>query len=330
MNNLIDVMRNSKMPWWYRDFFAKCEWLKLHSGKIEYVKSSKSSLCFGNPNSQGAAFGFLKDVFKFLGDDKQTEEMFINEATSGDGHEYARITRLHSSALLPFLMFCQVPNKESLTIDIQGKQERFSKVHFEVKNWIQPNDTHPSNIDVVLENENVILFLESKFTEYFKRMRHVGIPNRFRGRVKKMLKQKGLTGLTMEKDELVSSDYHYLEGVKQIVAHYMGIEFAATKGEGKFNHGGVQQFLINGRDVYLGEILFDFRAFIHGDIRKGSTRAKCFEDYAGLYQEVTTALSETSEMASPPRCLPEVLTYQGLFTEYPLDENVAQFYQIKK
>lgn len=324
MDNIIDVMRNGKMPWWYRDFFAQCEWLKSHSGRIEYVKSSKSSLCFGNPNSQRAAFVFLKDVFEFLGDDEQTENMFNNEATSGDGHEWARITRLHSSALLPFLMFCQVSNKKALAIDIQGKQERFSKVHFEVKNWIQPNDNHPSNIDVVLENENVVLFLESKFTEYFKRMRHVGIPNRFGGRIQKMLKQNELMGLTMGKDGLVSRDYHYLEGVKQMVAHYMGVEFAATKGDGKFNHGGGQQFLINGRNVCFGEILFDFTAFL----RRG-TRAKCLEDYAGLYQKVTTALSETSEMANPPRCLPEVLTYQGLFTGYPLDENVAQFYQIK-
>ena len=75
----------------------------------------------------------------------------------------SRILVLHSSALLPLLLFHSI--SPTNTIRISGIE--YDDVHFEVPNKVF-NSTHPSKIDVALisHKEQAVLYLESKFTEY--------------------------------------------------------------------------------------------------------------------------------------------------------------------
>lgn len=328
MENIINKMRCSDKSW-YKHFFADSGWVKENSKYISPVqwrgKTSENSFCFGDPNptSQDGAIATLRNVFPFI------NEKTFREATNGDGHEWKRITRLHSSSLLALLMFSQISETHRLVIHINGRDEEFSDVRFEVKNWIEDNDTHPSNMDVVLSNNTTILFIESKFTEYLCCSRESDdiSEERYGKRFQKLFEV--IRGIECETDRnkstlrLSSSDgtSHYIEGIKQLVAHYMGLEYA-TKQE-FYNQGGNNPLAIGRRDVYLGEVLFDFSAFL------GRRAEKHLEDYKELYQKVTAQLFATSDLSSPPRILPELLTYQQLFKGYTLDKNVARFYRFK-
>ena len=167
MKDIIDQMRESDSIW-YKEFFADSLWVKEHANEIHPVrykdKDSKNSFAFGRsqPQSQDDAFSSLSSVFPFL-QGEGIEEKY-RDATNGNGHEWNRITRLHSSSLLSFLLFCQVSEAKPLEIWIDGRMIKFQFARFEVKNWLEFNDSFPSNIDVVLENDDCILFLESKFT----------------------------------------------------------------------------------------------------------------------------------------------------------------------
>lgn len=99
------------------------------------------------------------------------KELFATKfrmACSGSGNEIDKITTMHSSSLLALLSFFNVTEKNKLTIPgLDGYL--FEKSFFEFKNKVIKS---PSNVDVVLLGKNkngkkVILFLESKFTEYF-------------------------------------------------------------------------------------------------------------------------------------------------------------------
>lgn len=325
MNDMIEKMRQSNKSW-YKKFFAECKWVEEHASQISIVGESGNSFCFGNAQieSKEESWESLKGAFKFLGKDEFTKK--FNQAVSGGGHEWTRITRLHSSSLLPFLLFSQISELKPIKIEVAcGQVEEFSKVRFEVRNWLEFKDRYPSNIDVVLENDDVILFLESKFTEYLTRGQKVEISySRYGNRLGELggiLKDKLKIELT--KSHLILRDNdkrcRYLTGVKQLLAHYMGLEYALGKGDNKYNQGGTEFLDIGNRKVYLGEVMFDC------SVMEGSD---AFDDYNQLYSVVAPGLLATSRLKSKPMILSKPLTYQNLFANFTLDKDVSQFYQL--
>lgn len=320
MNDIIKKMQDSNKSW-YKDFFAKCEWVKKHVTQISVVGESGDSFCFGNAQieSKDESWKSLNGAFKFLRVDGFYEK--FKQAVSGDGHEWKRITRLHSSSLLPFLLFSQVSSKKPIKVRINcGQEETFSEARFEVRNWLELRDRHPSNVDVVLENDTTILFLESKFTEYLARERKVEISkSRYGERLEKLRKALDKVKVELANGFLRSSEGRYLTGIKQLVAHYMGLEYALDLGKGgnKYNQGGNETLSIANRKVYLGEVIFEF----------GGSDA--FTDYQQLYSAVVPELLETCQLKCKPMILPKPLTYQDLFADYELDEDVGQFYQLR-
>ena len=325
MNNVIEQMKSSK-SFWYSDFFAKCKLVGNNAGLIKAVqrKGKYESFCFGDPNpkSKKKVFETLKRVFPFINEDK------FDEATNGDGHEWKRIARLHSSSLLPFLLFSQISDKRPLFIrfqnpDLSYTDMRFAVAHFEIKNWLVKNDSHPSNVDVVLENDKAILFLESKFSEYFTKLRrNIKISEKRYGKQTYELISKGNVVIRIDGGRIISCDKnsHYLEGIKQVMAHCMGLEFSVK--EGRYNHGGTPRhegIPIGNRDVYLGEVLFDF-----GSVGKNTN--ELLEDYEYLYSKVVSLLNDRSDS---PKVLPKPFTYQKLFKDFDLEGAVRDFYQLK-
>ena len=104
---------------------------------------------------------------------KQFEEKFF-EACDGNGKEAANLIRLHSSALCALLFFYNIFHKDEkkinneITIKIDDNLVTFNDVFFEYKNNVVDKN-HPSNVDIVLISKkgDIILFLESKFAEYY-------------------------------------------------------------------------------------------------------------------------------------------------------------------
>ncbi len=251
------------------------------------------------------------------------------QATSGDGQEARRIRTLHSSSLLCLLCFYGVSVERPLRLNLEGRQITFTSSQFEVKNPVVTGKTggdHQSNMDVVLTGKDaqtgkkVILFLESKFSEYLTWGKYSGISNHVYQKTYDQLFNAGVLermGLKYEEcpDKPGYSDLasvkgktlHYAGGIKQMVSHYLGVKNAA---EGK---------LYEGYDIYLGEILFKFPDSIEGAQRK-------INDYDGLYMTLAEGLNQLSE--DKFKVFDQCLTYQDVFKDNELEESVRSFYSL--
>ena len=251
------------------------------------------------------------------------------QATSGDGQEARRIRTLHSSSLLCLLCFYGISEERPLRLNLEGRQITFTSSQFEVKNLVVTGKTggdHQSNMDVVLTGKDaqtgkeVILFLESKFSEYLTWGKYSGISNHVYQKTYDQLFNAGVLermGLKYEEcpDKPGYSDLasvkgktmHYAGGIKQMVSHYLGVKNAA---EGK---------LYEGYDIYLGEVLFKFPDSIEGAQRK-------FNDYDGLYMTLAEGLNQLSE--DKFKVIDKYLTYQDVFKDNELEESVRSFYSL--
>ena len=288
-------------------------------------KASKKSLsirCKDTKKGEDLAriFGLSTDIF----------EQKYQQAISGDGQEARRIRTLHSSSLLCLLCFYGISEKRPLNINLEGRQVTFTSSQFEAKNLVGTDETgkeHESNMDVVLcgkdaqTGKKVILFLESKFSEYLTWGKYCGISNHVYRNTYAQLFTDGVLnkmGLKYEDcpDDPAYSDLasikgktlHYAGGIKQMVSHFLGVKNATDSKEYKDS------------DIYLGEILYKFPDSIDPAHRK-------FEDYNQLYKILAEGLNELSE--DKFKVLGQCLTYQDVFNDYDLEESVRSFYSLR-
>ena len=251
------------------------------------------------------------------------------QATSGLGQEARRIRTLHSSSLLCLLCFYGVSEERPLRLNLEGRQTTFTSSQVEVKNPVGTDETgreHESNMDVVLcgkdaqTGKKVILFLESKFSEYLTWGKYSGISNYVYQKTYGQLEENGVLermGLRYEEcpdkpgysdlDSVKGKTMHYAGGIKQMVSHFLGVKNAAA---------GKQY---EDYDIYLGEILFKFPDSIEDAQRK-------FNDYDGLYKTLAKGLNLLSEDKFKVLC--QCLTYQDVFKDYDLEESVRSFYSL--
>lgn len=237
-------------------------------------------------------------------------------------YEKKRIGTLHSSALLCLLCFYGINEDNLLKIRLNNRNVFFHTSSFEVKNPL-PKGRNPSNIDVKLKGyyeddkeRSVELYLESKFSEYLTLGKALDISKEvYQGIYKEIecmintnwdlrfdYKDNNTISIGGKKD-----NKHYCRGIKQMISHYMGVN----------NIGG-------SNDIYLGEIVFDFKD-------KVNTARKKLEDYNELYGSLSFALNGMTDKKKNVFILPKLLTYQDVFSitenpKYKLDRDVKFLY----
>lgn len=312
-------------------FFAQNSFVRkcIAEGRIfqsywqgKYSKNSCSFKDTGKKVSECQICANLKDIFGI------TNELFEGKycmAISGDGQEYRRISTLHSSSLVALLCFYSISELHPLTMEIDGQTIEFYKSLFEQKNFIGKDakgKEHNSNMDVVLvgrnsAGESVILFLESKFSEYLSRGKYDKISSVYDD-VYKELTANGqpIDGLeivrganTWSISAAPNRPQQYCQGIKQMVSHYQGIQKGFLENEGKkFDH------------IYLGEILFKFI----GDVDKGHI---LYNSYVDLYKQLAHKLNSIN-VEPKFKVLEQSLTYQDMLHDFDLDPLVREFYKI--
>ena len=287
-------------------------------------EESKRSLRFATTNTREpddliADFGLCPQVFPAK----------FKRAISGDGHEHQRIRTLHSSSLISLLCFYGISESRPLHISFEGHDMVFTDSCFEVKNPVgddEVGNTHESNMDVVLygndleSGRSVVLFLESKFSEYLSWGKYRGISNRVYRKIYAQLSDGGYlermklkyvplddNGQYSELASVEGRTHHYAGGIKQMVSHFLGVMNAAGKDEYKDT------------DIYLGEILYRFPDSVDPHQNK-------FDDYTQLYGVLAEGLNAISE--SKFRVINRCLTYQEVFKSFDLDEAVRTFYSL--
>ena len=301
---------------------------------LKIVQAGKTSLQFKPTEDNNDKFKTLEQAFNIILPSKcapkKNHSLFRTrflEAAYGKGNELREITQLNSSALVALMCFYPVndlnPIKITLVADGTNHTLSLTELHLEKENPVYtPN--RPSSIDIALygkdvsSGENVVLFLESKFGEYF------GSENCRAGKSYKEFyseivniqsKQNPPMDIQFKADESgveVKGPTHYCEGIKQMISHYIGSE----------NSYELNQ---ENRTIYLGTILFDFSS-------QAPDSKNSLEDYKTCYKGLARILNSIANNHKKDiRIIDDAFTYQEFFSkvgEFKLDEDVKEFYKL--
>ena len=240
------------------------------------------------------------------------------------------------------LLFFYDIEKNSIKIDLGNENVKFNKAFFEVQYTVIKK---PSNVDIVLisEDKKYILFLESKFAEYYidnglyhiseQYLNHKLSKNIYTNEVMKkfnffiktdekneILKTKDDNGYITfsvdSKNNVQKRCKSYIGGIKQLISHYIGINNFLSKKERiieKEIENEKESLLIpNDAKIYLGEIVFDF---------PNNTDMNAYlKDYEDKYKILIEILNANKNI----NFLPEILHYSDFKDR--LNTTIKQFY----
>ncbi len=282
--------------------------------EIRKTNGSKNSYCF---DGEGDIAQVLIKAF-----DIENKDFFLKKydmATSGSGKEKQKINILRSSSLCALLHFYNVTedkdNYNPLILEFETNKHkrkvRFTSSVFEYKSPVIDNN-HPSNMDVVLigkdlsTDEKIVLFLESKFFEYFidasdviKKAisRQYLIEKRVSAPLydSSFLEQLGLIRFDVDnghfKLRTLEGEKLYIDGIKQMISHYTGVmnvlhlnRYEEKDKERIEIQKEVEEALDSGAIAILGEILFD-----------GRIKALAGDDYTKRYKVLASRIAELTK-----------------------------------
>ena len=220
----------------------------------------------------------------------------FTQSTGGSGQEWKRIATLHSSALCALLFFYNVSEENPYIVEIGNEEYVFTYSRFEYQNTVIEG-RNPSNIDVVLVGRErksgrpAVLFLESKFSEYYEGARNslkiamAYLDNSYGKAIYEgdfltkagfEIKEKGSECFTLSSEETC-----YIEGIKQMISHYIGVRNLLDSMD---RRDGIA---VDGARVLLGEILFTKGI---GRLHIGDGE-ECFSSYRRKYLVLAGALN---------------------------------------
>ena len=351
---------NEKMKKLYSALWADNEFISNNANLIEqsmdsrYKNHSHNSYCFAGTEDTEELLTKIFGIKEPEKEPKLFKEKF-DMAVSGSGQELRKITTLHSSSLCALLHFYNVTEDNPLILadlmtDKSQRTIKFTKSFFEYKS---PVINNPSNMDVVLigkdveSGDNIVFFLESKFSEYYtsasKKSNSISKKYLEAKYCAPLYKDEALLKMGLRKAdintnfvELISEkEPFYIDGIKQMISHYTGIRnvlngnFYKTEKENQENEqkqNEINNAIKNGATVILGEIVFD--RFI-GDLEL-KPGLKCGEIYSQKYEELAKQIGELTKDVPKFEIMHKELGY-SLFNEnnHIIEDQIRQFYREK-
>ena len=327
------------MPKNETDFLSESR-INLLRAKGKSVVKDKSKTCYIGQTAKDLRDKIVEKHYNAICDTfeipKNDLELF-KQATEGSGNEWMEINQLNSSTLLAFLCFHNVSQKQKFKFD----GDEYSEVYFEVQSPLKPRDgkaTAPSNMDVVLltEDHKKALFLESKFTEYLSSKKPE--VSTYYSRPYEALFGKDLTiecrtengddlSFSIKDSKWVPTNRQkrgqglYLEGLKQMVSHYLGVLHCTQENDSEKFTGGASLWKVLSKveEIQLGSILYRFE------------NSK-FDRYEAIYKKLMERIGDHSKKETKGRIkiIKDILRYQDVFAESEnkslLDEKVSKFY----
>ncbi len=328
--------------------------------KIEPTSNGKSTTykIAGEPGVNGET---IQKAFSI--NNKELFENQYHKVVSGNGDEAKKILTLHSSSRCAILCFYHIDSTHTVTLNLNGRDVEFNFSTFEFKN---PVIGYPSNMDVVLvsSDRKVVLFLESKFSEYYinatKHSAHISksyeeyeFSKQFytsemlnfleirKEYVTVTKKDKGGEEKQQEVMVLFSMDDSeiYLDGFKQMISHYVGVRRrlsgACIKSDVENDIATTILDVIKKPDskVYLGEILFDTFT-IPNDCNDELHPKKMLEKYSELYHKLAKAMNQQIKLDGIQDKF-EVLPFDLKYSEFMrcnphIEPATLSFYGIKE
>ena len=285
---------------------------------------SENSFCFNvgmkPSNSDEYKERLLQTIKDVFGITKDSFDGKFYKAIEGAGQEWKTLNVFHSSSLLALLCFYDVSEQNPLSINIEGVKCKFTSSEFEVSNIIgrdKRGKDYSSHIDVKLTGtcgeKCVSLYLESKFSEYVNQRENTSfsytedynsIYTKLQGKIKDLDINIGCDKITLVQTNS-KRPVQYWEGFKQMVSHYLGMKNCKDQSD----------------LIYLGEIVYDFRPF-------KDMQNDFYEDYREIYKQLVDTLEDIETEPQKFKVGKNLLTYQGVFESFNLDERVRELYNL--
>lgn len=259
-------------------------------------------------------FKLICKTFDLDDADNHLSDLF-HAAACGSGNEWMEINQLNSSSLLSFLCFHRVSSEHRITIN----GEEYDRVMFEVKSPLEKSPA-PSNMDVVLLNDNNVLFLESKFSEYLT-PRNVKVSTYYNKYYDEVFdcnfEFKGFRFKKQNQTWEADGEGAYMEGIKQMISHYLGLRHS-SKDRSKWCGGKFHD-----KQVKLAEIVYRFES--------EQKPVKEFDNYNCISSQLFSRFKKDS-MKNGIDVFESILTYQDVFANPMnaslLPERVKKFYNL--
>jgi len=351
------------------DFITNKNWTGNESKDSFFIKTPETTKAFDQIIP--ALAKDLANAFELGNKERFTEK--LRQACGGSGQEAMKIATMHSSSLCSLLFFYNLSgesddlsdgNRLVLELGKDNKRYSFYKSLFEFQNVVIGSGS-PSNMDVVLLGQEickdngvdfkpVVLFLESKFSEYYIGVaKHLDISKAY---LKNEYGEKVYNELLSVKVDNDESGYkyskkegkdpekqfrlsvrqeEYLDGIKQMISHYIGVcnlidKEIVKKHACEEEYRKVSDLINNGATVLLGSIVFD-------DLFRGAEN-QFYTNYKLNYKMLAGILNNVSKLGvkGEPKVkqltvLEEPLTYTKLVEEmeecnFQLDKKVKDYY----
>ena len=325
MKNKIDFNElKSQKKEIYESLWKNCDF------DFEVAKKGVTDPSYEIAFSDKTLIDFVGDKIALSFDINKNKDTFAKKfqmACSGSGDELKKITTLHSSSLCALLFFFNVDNKK-LVIKSLSEYE-FTESYFEFQNKVIRSH---SNIDVVLLGKNiktgkkVILFLESKFSEYITGTGKIEVSESY---FKSDCYSAPIYNC-IEKDK--SFDFNkkdgfynskkYNEGIKQMISHYYGIRnFMEKPADNEDVYKNIKEY--GAEEIILGEILFD-------NFAKDNKLEEKLKDYKDDYSKLADIINKEykKDKKKPENIEFKVLLESLSYSE--LEEYISDFPKITK
>lgn len=327
MKNKIDFeeLKNPKKEI-YKYLWGNCDF------DFEVAKKGVTDPSYEIAFSDKTLIDFVGDKIALSFDINKNKDTFAKKfqmACSGTGDELKKITTLHSSSLCALLFFFNVDNKK-LVIRSLSEYE-FTESYFEFKNKVIRS---PSNIDVVLLGKNiktgkkVILFLESKFSEYITGTGKKEVSQSYFKSgspsfpIYDFIANNNIFNFNKEKGFCDSEKYN--EGLKQMISHYYGIRNFMEGDFFKDNEDVYKNIRdYEAEEIILGEILFD-------NFAKDNKLEDKLKNYKDDYSKLAEIINKEykKDEKKPENIEFKVLEKSLSYSE--LEEYISDFPKIKK
>jgi hypothetical protein len=254
----------------------------------------------------------------------------IERLFNGSGDESSKFYAVDSSSRLSFLCFSSWIEKNGyVEIEIKGKGPvKFTQLYFEAKNKVIKS---PSNVDVLLvsKKEDILLYLESKFTEYVRdadekagfskgyiESKNPGIKELMKELVSKDIvseyfDDKGARAVVSKNHPLT-----YPQGIKQMISHFIGVCKGPSLSDKDFNT--ISKLWRGAEHIYLGSVLYQFSD-------------KEFDAYSKCHEELANVLNDKRLVIKADKIIKVIgkpFTYQELVKKNPLPKEVADYYKL--
>lgn len=234
---------------------------------------------------------------------------------AGDGNElFGKACAIHSSSMLAYNMFSWIDGDHPFVY----KGVKYTNVFFEV-HLPTLKGTKPANMDVVLEGyssdgKHSILFIESKFTEYFKnekeQMKKMGVTYNNPDRYFIGNGEKWAELIERYRKEAGESSGYY-DGIKQEICHLIAISnLRADAGLDAYNYLRKKYNCESPHIFKSDDFIFINLLFKPG--QKFTAETKAFDKYEKLYVALR---GYSNNLISDKRIDMELLTYGELWKE---------------